>query len=108
MTGRSEDSTLVEILAQPVEDFGVVLGNVAPLARIGLEIVELGYGIVAQLGVGRKVLLRAVRGRDELPLPPARGEPAGMLDQGLAADRILPEESGEVVAAVAARRDGLR
>src|SRR3954468_19157509 len=67
-TSTSRAPCLGQNLPEPIEFFGVVLGHVPGLAGVGVEVVELGRGVVARLVLGQ-VLLRSGGALDELPLP---------------------------------------
>ena len=99
-------SRVLQLVSKASDDLGVLARDVAGFAGIGLEVVELGLGGIAELGVGRDVLSWAVRSRDELPFALTHGKAAGVFDQCLAADRVFAEERGEMVAAIEACRDG--
>ncbi len=84
--------TIVNLLPQPLGDLGMACGDILGFTGIGVEVVELRFRGVAELGIGRDILGRTIRCGDEFPFPLTHGEPTGVLDQGLAADRIVPEQ----------------
>src|SRR5687767_15431599 len=59
----------------------MALRDVLTLARIAGEVVELRHDVVAKLGVGVLVPLRALAGLDVLPLADAQRLPARLLYQ---------------------------
>ena len=85
---------LVSASAMAFARSGCCGGQVARLARIGGQVVELRDRVVAELGVGVGVDLRPVARLDVLPRPLPQRERARFLDQfgaaGLSTRRAAP------------------
>ena len=82
----------------------MLLGEVLRFPRVGGEVVELADRFVAEFGAGGRALARSLAGGDEFPAPLADRQPAGVLNDVVAALVIGTQQRGGGIPAVGERR----